>query len=195
MIQTAGEQDSNREIIMANTPKFNRSIEGSYFSGSKVQLPVGGQQISTQQQQSLVAQQIPTQSIVVPSQPMMVQQFSPQLSVSIQQQVPSQQQQVQSPFQSQAQFPSQPQIQFPQGRVIQQIVYQNPSAVPSQIVNAFSQKPIVGSIVRMPVENIVVNNGPLSQRSEVKESFIQNRFVNKQVDNAPQQVVIQQQPK
>lgn len=149
-MQNVSGQDSNREAIMASTPKFNRGLESSYFSGSKVS-----------QQQPLGVKQIPTQSIVMPPQPMMVQQFQPIPQVSHRSSL------VQFPPQSsQAKFtPQSSQVQFPQGRVIQQIVYQNPSAVPPQIVKPFSQKHIAGSIVRMPiVETGVVNKGPISQR-------------------------------
>ena len=92
--------------------------------------------------------------------------------------------------------PQQPQVQFQQSRVIQQVVYQNPSEVPTQIIRTFSQKQIVGSVVRMPVENgVVVNNFGNTQRSEVKESFIQNRVVNSQVNVLQQSpVFIQQLP-
>lgn len=44
-----------------------------------------------------------------------------------------------------------PQPQFQQSRVIQQVVYQNPTQVPAEIVRTFSQKQISGSIVRVPV--------------------------------------------
>lgn len=177
MTQNASGHDTNRDTILASTPKFNRTIEGSYFSGSNVQFPASSQQVSSQQP-PIPVQRIPTQSIVVPPQPMIVQQFQPQ------------------PVLMQKVSTQSSQVQFPQGRVIQQIVYQNPSAVPPQIVNTFSQKQLVGSIVRMPViDNGMVNNVPISQRSEVKESFIQTKVINKQVENIPQTGVIQQQSK
>lgn len=97
--------------------------------------------------------------------------------------------------QQQQSQPQPQQVQFQQSRVIQQVVYQNPSDVPQQIIKSFSQKQIVGSVVRMPAENgVVFNNFGNTQRSEVKESFIQNRVINSQVNQPQQPIMIQQLP-